>query len=56
MIQTSKRVCEGRFDLSDLEWAVIKPLLADKVRGVARGDDGRIIWHLVAFAHQRAMG
>lgn len=33
----------GRFDLSDVEWAVIKPLLPNKVRGVARVDDRRVL-------------
>lgn len=33
----------ARFDLSDFEWAVIKPLLPDKVRGVTRVDIPRVI-------------
>ena len=33
----------SRFDLSDFEWAVIQPLLPNKVRGVARVDDRRVI-------------
>lgn len=33
----------ARFDLSDAEWAIIQPLLPDKVRGVARVDDRRVL-------------
>lgn len=33
----------ARFDLSDFEWAVIEPLLPNKVRGVARVDDRQVI-------------
>src|SRR5258706_13993383 len=33
----------ARFDLSDTEWALIKPLLPNKSRGVARVNDRRII-------------
>ena len=33
----------ARFDLSDAEWAVIRPLLPNKPRGVARVDDRRVI-------------
>ena len=33
----------ARFDLSDREWAVIRPLLPNKPRGVARVDDRRVI-------------
>lgn len=33
----------GRFDLSDVEWGVIQPLLPNKVRGVARVDDRRVL-------------
>jgi transposase len=33
----------ARFDLSDTEWAVIRPLLPNKPRGVARVDDRRVI-------------
>jgi transposase len=39
-----------RFDLTDLEWSVIEPLLPTKVRGVKRVDDRRalngIFWRL----------
>src|SRR5438046_9327474 len=33
----------ARFDLSDGEWALIKPLLPNKPRGVRRVDDRRVI-------------
>ncbi len=33
----------ARFDLSDGEWALIKPLLPNKSRGVARVDDRRVL-------------
>jgi transposase len=33
----------ARFDLSDTEWAVIRPLLPNKPRRVARVDDRRVI-------------
>ena len=40
----------ARFDLTDFEWSVIEPLLANKPRGVARVDDRRvlngILWRL----------
>ena len=40
----------ARFDLTDFEWRTIRPLLPDKVRGVARVDDRRvlngILWRL----------
>jgi transposase len=32
----------ARFDLSDAEWALVKPLLPNKPRGVARVDDRRV--------------
>ena len=32
-----------RHDLSDAEWAIIAPLLPNKVRGVPRVDDRRVI-------------
>lgn len=31
------------FDLSDVEWRLIKPLLPNKPRGVARVDDRRVL-------------
>jgi transposase len=33
----------GRYDLSDVEWRLIEPLLPSKPRGVARVDDRRVI-------------
>ena len=30
----------ARFDLSDVEWRIIQPLLPNKPRGVPRADDG----------------
>jgi transposase len=33
----------ARFDLSDVEWRLVKPLLPDKPRGVARVDDRRVL-------------
>jgi len=33
----------ARFDLSDVEWRLIKPLLPNKPRGVARVDDRRVL-------------
>ena len=33
----------ARFDLTDFEWSVIQPLLPNKVRGVARVDDRRVL-------------
>ena len=33
----------SRFDMSELEWNFIQPILPNKVRGVARVDDKRVI-------------
>ena len=33
----------GRYDLTDYEWRVIKPLLPNKPRGVPRVDDRRVL-------------
>ena len=33
----------ARFDLTDFEWSVIQPLLPNKVRGVERVDDRRVL-------------
>lgn len=33
----------GRYDLTDFEWRVIKPLLPKKPRGVPRVDDRRVL-------------
>ncbi len=44
----------ARFDLSDFEWSVIKPLLPNKPRGVPRVDDRRVLngifWRLRTWA------
>ena len=32
-----------RYELTDHEWAVIKPMLPNKPRGVARVDDRRVL-------------
>lgn len=36
-------IAMARFDLSDKEWSLIRPLLPNKPRGVARVDDRRVI-------------
>ena len=33
----------ARFDLTDVEWAIISPLLPNKPRGVPRTDDRRVL-------------
>ena len=33
----------GRYDLTDFEWSVIRPLLPNKPRGVPRVDDRRVL-------------
>ena len=33
----------ARFDLTDVEWALIGPLLPNKPRGVVRVDDRRVL-------------
>jgi transposase len=38
-----REVKMARFDLSDVEWRLIKPLLPNKPRGVARVDDRRVL-------------
>jgi transposase len=47
----------ARFDLTDFEWSVIAPLLPNKVRGVKRVDDRRVLngifWRL---RHRGALG
>ena len=40
----------GRYDLTDSEWRVIEPLLPNKPRGVPRGDDRRVLKHLLGSA------
>jgi transposase len=44
VIQGSKRnLCMARYDLTDFEWKVIRPLLPNKPRGVPRVDDRRVL-------------
>jgi transposase len=45
----------ARFDLSDAEWALIKPLLPNKPRGVARVNDRRVINGIFYVADRFAM-
>ena len=33
----------GRYELTDFEWSIIKPLLPHKPRGVARADDRKVL-------------
>lgn len=33
----------ARYDLSEVEWRLIKPLLPNSLRGVARVDDRRVV-------------
>ena len=35
-------MAHGRYDLTEFEWNVIKPLLPNKARGVPRVDDRRV--------------
>ncbi len=37
------RCVMARFELTDKEWSLIKPLLPDRPRGVARVDDRRVL-------------
>ncbi len=39
-----------RYDLTDYEWSVIRPMLPNKPRGMPRVDDRRAQWHLLGFA------
>jgi transposase len=39
----SQEVKMARFDLSDMEWRLIEPLLPNKPRGVARVSDRRVL-------------
>ena len=36
-------MAHGRYDLTEFEWNVIKPLLPNKARGVPRVDDRRVV-------------
>jgi transposase len=38
-----QEVAMARFDLSDVEWRLIEPLLPNKPRGVARVNDRRVL-------------
>lgn len=44
----------ARFDLTDVEWSIIQPLLPNKVRGVPRVNDRRVLngifWRLRTVA------
>ena len=48
-----------RYELSDDEWAIIKPMLPNKARGVPRVDDRRVLngifWVLRSGALWRAL-
>jgi transposase len=45
-----------RYELSDFEWAAIKPFLPNKSRGVPRVNDRRgAQWHLLGSAFRRTM-
>src|ERR1043165_9295152 len=48
-----------RYELSDCEWSVIKPMLPNKPRGVPRVDDRRVLngifWALRSGAPWRAL-
>jgi len=45
----------SRYDLTDLEWRVIEPLLPNKPRGVTRVDDRRVL-PLISMTHARRSG
>jgi transposase len=36
-------MAQGRYDLTEFEWKIIKPLLPNKPRGVPRVDDRRVL-------------
>jgi transposase len=46
-----------RYELTDYEWAAIRPMLPNKARGVPRVDDRRVLakWHLLGAAIRRTM-
>ena len=45
-----------RYELSDYEWSVIKPMLPNKPRGIPRVDDRRILnGYLLGLAFRRTM-
>ena len=39
-----------RYELTDHEWAAIRPMLPNKARGVRRVDDRRVLKHLLGAA------
>ena len=43
-----------RYELTDYEWAVIRPMLPNKARGVPRVDDRRVL-NLLGAAIRRTM-
>ncbi len=45
-----------RYELTDYEWAAVRPFLTNKPRGVACVNDCRALqWNLLGFAIRRAM-
>ena len=44
-----------RYELTDYEWAAIKPFLPNKPRGVPRVNDRRVLRHLMGLAVRCAM-
>ena len=44
-----------RYELSDYEWSVIRPMLPNKPRGIPLVDDRRILRHLLGVALRRTM-
>ena len=44
-----------RYELSDYEWSVIKPMLPNKPRGIPRVDDKHSQRHLLGVALRRTM-
>jgi hypothetical protein len=54
VIQASNPEAEiMRYELSDDEWAVIRPMLPNKTRGVPRVDDRRVL--MASFGAERAL-
>jgi transposase len=44
-----------RYELSDYEWSVIRPMLLNKPRGIPRVDDRRILNGILDLALRRTM-
>jgi hypothetical protein len=42
-----------RYELTDFEWAAIKPMSPNKPRGVPRVDDRRVLTRFTAFPYSR---